>query len=79
LNNSNHIFGQECTLKEKIDCFLKSDKNSEPAQSMQAGLWVRVSPEVECVLEVDPSAFVHTVVESESEIDEDECELESIM
>jgi hypothetical protein len=79
LNNGNHIFGQEHTLKEKIDHFLKSDKNSEPAQSMQAGLWVRASPEVECVLEVNPSACVHTVVESESEIDEDEHELESIM
>jgi hypothetical protein len=78
LNNGNCIFGQERTLKEKIDHFLKSDKNSEPTQSVQAGLWVCMSPEVECVLEVNPSTFIHTVVESESEIDKDERELESI-
>jgi hypothetical protein len=50
LNNSNHIFGQEHMLKEKIGRFLKSDKNSKPAQSIQAGLWVHTSPEVECIL-----------------------------
>jgi hypothetical protein len=57
-------------LKEKIDRFLESEKNT-PMHSVQAGLFYRASPEVECVIEVDPSAFVHTVVESDTDEEED--------
>ena len=70
LPNGNRIFGPEPTLKEKIDRFLESEKNT-PTHSVQAGLFYRAPPEVECVIEVDPSAFVHTVVDSDTDEDED--------
>ncbi|KAG1765354.1 hypothetical protein EDD22DRAFT_1015293 [Suillus occidentalis] len=66
--------GSEHTLKEKIDHF---NKENPPLQSIQAGLFYRASPEVDCILKIDPSAFIHTVVDSESELDKDECALEN--
>ncbi|KAG2746277.1 hypothetical protein P692DRAFT_201867879, partial [Suillus brevipes Sb2] len=70
LPNGNRIFGPEPTLKEKIDRFLESERNT-PTHSVQACLFYRASPEVECVIEVDPSAFVHSVVDSDTDEDED--------
>jgi hypothetical protein len=72
--DGSRIFGRERTLREKVDRF---NKEHPPPQSVQAGLFYRASPEVDCVLEIDPSAFVHTVVDSESDLDEDECTLEN--
>jgi hypothetical protein len=77
LPNGNRIFGSKRTLREKIDRFHESEK-STPAQTVQAGIFFRSEDEVDCIFDIDPSAFVHTVVDSESEQDEDERELESI-
>jgi hypothetical protein len=76
LPNGNKIHGHESTLKEKIDRFLESEKNT-PTHSVQAGLFYRASPEVKCIIEVDPSAFVHTVVESDSDDNKDVCHIEN--
>ncbi|KIK33773.1 hypothetical protein CY34DRAFT_61867, partial [Suillus luteus UH-Slu-Lm8-n1] len=72
--DGSRIFGRERTLKEKIDRY---NKENPPTQRVQAGLFYRASPEIDCVLEIDPSAFVHTVVDSESELDEDKRALEN--
>jgi hypothetical protein len=70
LPNGNKIQGHKSTLKEKIDHYLESERNM-PMHSVQAGLLYCASPEVECVIEVNPSTFIHTVVEPDSDDDED--------
>jgi hypothetical protein len=47
-----------------------------PSTSVTVGIFVRAEPEVGVIVEVDSSAFVHTITDASSEVDEDELEVE---
>jgi hypothetical protein len=69
---------QEGSLKEHLDCYhMKLQANKAlPSTSMTVGIFVCAEPEVGAIVEVDSSAFVHTIVDASSEVDEDELEVE---
>jgi len=69
---------QEGLLKERLDCYHTNQQANEalPSSSMTAGIFVCAEPEVGAIVEVDSSAFAHTIVDANSEVDEDELEVE---
>jgi hypothetical protein len=69
---------QEGLLKERLDHYHTNQQANEalPSTSMTAGIFVCTEPEVGAIVEVDSSAFVHTIADANSEVDEDELEVE---
>jgi len=69
---------QEGSLKERLDRYHTNQQVNEalPNASVTAGIFVRAEPEVGAIVEVDSSAFVHTIADASSEVDEDELEVE---
>jgi hypothetical protein len=69
---------QEGSLKECLDCYHTNQQANEvlPSTSVTAGIFVHAEPEVGTIVEVDSSAFVNTITDANSEVDEDELEVE---
>jgi hypothetical protein len=69
---------QEGSLKEHLDHYHTNQQANVvlPSTSVTAGIFVHAEPEVGAIVEVDSSAFVHTIVDASSEVDEDELEVE---
>ncbi|KAG1811328.1 hypothetical protein EV424DRAFT_1542549 [Suillus variegatus] len=65
------------TLKDRLDRYHSNKQANEalPSASVTAALYVRASSDVDVVLDIDPSMFIHTVTEPESDIDEDEVDV----
>jgi hypothetical protein len=72
---------QEGSLKEHLDCYHTNQQANEalPSTSVTAGIFVHAKPEVGMIVEVDSSAFVHTIADVNSEVDEDELEVERVV
>jgi hypothetical protein len=65
------------TLKDRLDRYHSNKQANEalPSSSVTAALYVRAATDVDVVLDIDPSAFIHTVAESESDIDEEDVDV----
>jgi hypothetical protein len=69
---------QEGSLKECLDRYHTNQQANEalPNASVTVGIFVRAEPEVGAIVEVDSSAFAHTIADASSEVNEDELEVE---
>jgi hypothetical protein len=69
---------QEGSLKERLDCYHTNQQANKalPSTSVTAGIFVCAEPEVGAIVEVDSSTFVHTIADANSDVDEDELEVE---
>ncbi|KAG1851482.1 hypothetical protein DFJ58DRAFT_728936 [Suillus subalutaceus] len=68
---------QEGTLKEQLDRHIATQQADEvlPSSSITVGIFVRADQEVDAIMELNSSAFVHTITDAESEVDEDNLEV----
>jgi hypothetical protein len=64
-------------LKECLDHHYATQAANKalPGLNTIAGLFYCVSSNVEAVIEVEPSAFVHTIADSEPEMDEEDLDM----
>ncbi|KAG1869358.1 hypothetical protein DFJ58DRAFT_837665 [Suillus subalutaceus] len=68
----------EGTLKERLDRHIATQQADQalPSASVTAGIFVRADPDVDAVIEVDSSAFVHTITDADSEVDDEDLEVQ---
>jgi hypothetical protein len=60
----------EGTLKEQLNCYYTSAV--PPSTTVTTGLWYHTNKCVDVVIKVDPSAFSQVVVDTESDLDEED-------
>jgi hypothetical protein len=79
LPNGGWIPGRQSdgTLKERLDRHYANQAVNEalPGPNVIAGLFYRAPCDVEAVVEVEPSAFVHMIADSEPEMDEEDLDV----
>jgi hypothetical protein len=75
LPSSNWVPGHpnEGTLKEHLDCYYTGAM--PPGATITTGLWYCANEHTDTVIEVDPSTFSQVIIDTESNLDEEDIEI----